>query len=439
MGTSVYILSGNKPARFSKATIDENNRFWSVCEYLNGKFILGIQMGMITYDKELGTFHPFAGYNNFTELDHALVLDISPDRNQKLWICCNRGFYLLDTLAQYGTQSNIASKVNPAIIVTGKGSEMDNDKFLKCKGKKKIITQTLALNLITLAQEKEEFHKLKSLWNTYHCQNKLYVVDGKMHGRYCKNRFCTICSGNRKADIINRYLPVMKSWEKPYFLNLTVKACKAENLKVMLEWMMATFVKILQKYKKRNQRGSDLKIMGIKSLVCEFNPVTQTYNPHFHLIVASKEIAETIMKEWLSILQSRGKGFVVWKAQKSKPVFHLDCALIEIIKYGTKIFTPADVDSKSMNNKGGNIHVAAMANILEAMKGLRIFERFGFNLPKVSKEVTEARVTIDYSGWVYMRRFSDWVNTENELTLTGYIAPVQLVNLLKCKMDLQLE
>ena len=117
----------------------------------------------------------------------------------------------------------------------------------------------------------------------------------------------------------------------------------------------------------------------------------------------------------------------------------MDSALVEIIKYGTKIFTPSDVDNKSMKLKGGNINAAAMYNIIAAMKGLRIFERFGFNLPKTKKEITVASVTDEYSEWKYTRKYSDWHNTENELVLTGYVAPVPLVNLLKYNIDKELE
>jgi len=167
----------------------------------------------------------------------------------------------------------------------------------------------------------------------------------------------------------NRYFPVLESWKEPYFLTLTVKSCKAENLNVMLEWMMQTFDKIYQKLKKRNQRGKGIKIVGIKSLECEFNPIQKTYNPHFHLIVASREVSETLRKEWVTIWKARDKRLVVWSAQKSEAVFDRQGALMEIIKYGTKIFTPSDVDNKSLNLKGGNIYAAAMYNIIAAMRG----------------------------------------------------------------------
>ena len=343
------------------------------------------------------------------------------------------------TLAETGTEIYQNSIAKPATIVTGKGSEVGNDKLMKGKAKKKIVSATLALNLLSIADKKEDHDRKQSFWNTYYCQSKLTLVDGKTYGNYCKNRFCPICSSIRKADIINRYLPTLQGWKEPYFLTLTVKDYKAEHLKVMIEWIMTTFENIYQKLKKRNQRGKGIKIMGIKSLECEFNPVAQTYHPHLHLIVASKEISETIRNEWIKIWKRRNEKLVYHGAQKSKPVFKMEGALIEVIKYGTKIFTPSDVDNKSINQKGGNIYAAAMYNIIDAMKGHRIFERFGFNLPKIEKHVPGSKVAAEYSEWKYTRKYSDWHNTENEQQLTGYIAPVPLVNLLKYNIDLQLE
>ncbi len=37
------------------------------------------------------------------------------------------------------------------------------------------------------------------------------------------------------------------------------------------------------------------------------------------------------------------------------------------------------------------------------------------------------------------RQYSDWHNTENELTLTGYCPPAGLVNLLENNIDREME
>jgi plasmid rolling circle replication initiator protein Rep len=103
----------------------------------------------------------------------------------------------------------------------------------------------------------------------------------------------------------------MKDWEEPYFITLTVKACKAHQLKKYINSLLKTFQKIVEKHRKRYQRGKGLKLVGVKSLESNFNPKTHTYNPHFHIITKQKWMAEVIKNEWIA--RSK-KGYAVhWK------------------------------------------------------------------------------------------------------------------------------
>ena len=115
-------------------------------------------------------------------------------------------------------------------------------------------------------------------------------------------------------------------------------------------------------------------------------------------------------------------------------------ALIETIKYGSKIFTEPDVNKKANSSNNGKIHAAAVYNIFDAMEGLRLFDRFGFDLPKgTAKERKGARVVTKYGEWLFVPQYFDWLNTENELTLTGYVPKTDLVNLLEYNIDLESE
>lgn len=87
-----------------------------------------------------------------------------------------------------------------------------------------MITNKMALSLIDVAKENKDFDRLKGYWNTYHCQSKIYTANGKLFGRYCKNRSCLLCCSIRKADIMNRYLPIIKTWEDPHFVTITAKS-----------------------------------------------------------------------------------------------------------------------------------------------------------------------------------------------------------------------
>lgn len=299
---------------------------------------------------------------------------------------------------------------------------------MKGRAKRKVISQKLALSLNDVAIKKGNPERTKAFWNTYHCLNRVITIDGRYYGKYCKNRFCPVCSSIRKADIINRYLPTIQTWAEPFFVTLTIKVCKADKLKGRLKGMIRAMQQIIAKYRKRNQRGKGIKLMGIKSLECNFNSILQTYNPHFHLIVPDKITANTLMTEWLrkwTVHHASGS------AQDKRPITDLQKCLIEVIKYGSKIFTEPDIYKKVKGISNRDIYVAALYNILESMKGLRIFERFGFDLPPGSRvNPVGARVAEKYDEWIFVPQFHDWLNTENELTLMGYNPPQELLNLL---------
>lgn len=324
-----------------------------------------------------------------------------------------------------------------AIIITGKGSELGNCKVLNGRAKRKMITQKMALSLIDVTNAGNNPVQKKSYWNTYYCQNKIYTANGRLYGKYCKNRYCTLCSSIRKAEIINRYLPVIKQWEQPHFVTLTVKAIKAERLRIVIEKILEGFQIIKNKYRKRNERGKGTKLIGIKSLECNFNPKTKTYNPHLHLIVANKEMAEILKTEWLSLWE---ENWTYKGAQKIRQVEDTERDLIEIVKYGSKIFTEPDVRRKAETKGQSKIYAAALNTIFIAMKGVRIFERFGFDLPKQPViELSKSKIVVDYYSWEFSSQYFDWLNTENELILSGYTPDANVAYLLKNAIDTELQ
>ena len=193
--------------------------------------------------------------------------------------------------------------------------------------------------------------------------------------------------------------------------------------------MMKTFQKIVEKHRKRSQRGAGSKLIGIKSLESNFNPKTKTYNPHFHIITKEKWMAEVIKKEW--IVRSK-KGYAAHWCQKIIPITNLETGLIEIIKYGSKIFTEPDLKKKTRQNATAHIYLKALDTILTSMKGKRIFDRFGFNAPKGAKpKFTPAKLLSLYKEWEYSIENSDWINTTTGELLTEYKIPYHLQAILE--------
>lgn len=335
------------------------------------------------------------------------------------------------TLGQNGTNKTGQNH----ICITGNGSDLSNTKALQGRAKRKTITQKMMLSLMDVAKEKGEQEKQNAYWNTYYCQSRIITAEGKLYGNYCKNRFCTLCCSIRKAEIINKYLPTIKEWEEPYFVTLTVKACKADKLKLYMSKVLQGFSIIREKHKKRYQRGNGIKLVGVKSLECNFNPLKKTYNPHLHLIVANKEIGELIIKEWLSIWTNKKTNInshTNRKAQDIRKVFDVETNLIEIIKYGSKIFTEPDNYKKGKENTNCQIYISALDNILTAMKGKRIFERFGFNIEKQPKTATkELKILTNYEEWDFNANKANWENVTNQKQLTDYKLPSNLSAILE--------
>ncbi len=342
---------------------------------------------------------------------------------------------LLDTLAQRRT--GVESPLhNIPIVVSGLGSDLHNTGALFGRAKRKKITQAMVLSLIDVATKKNKPDRVRTYWNTYHCQSRIITANDRLHGKYCKNRFCTLCSSIRKANLINKYYPYIQTWEDSHFLTLTVKAIPAKELPRYCKGMLKLFAKIIDKHRKRGKRGKGIALEGIRSLECNFNPKARTYNPHFHVLVRSRQMAEAIKQEWLIRFP---KVHARPYAQHIRKVEDMTKDLIETIKYGSKIFTEPDLRRKEAKGESRYVYVSALDNILTAMAGRRIFDRFGFNLPPKESKSPNERHLIEYNIWSYEPRTSDWVNLETGETLTGFLPSKELSILLKTQIDKDLQ
>ncbi len=337
----------------------------------------------------------------------------------------------LDTLGQLGT---IRKRKNP-IELMGTGADASDLEILIRKAKKKLVTNKVVLPLIDYARSKGNEEMMRSLWNTYHCQERLILSENKMHGVYCKNRICTVCNGNRKAEMINKYLPIVETWPDPHFITLTAKSCFANKLYDRMRNTKRAFKIIAYRIKKRNQRGKGPKLVAIKSLECNFNPFKRTYNPHFHILVPSIEVAEIVLQEWLNTWTGKYSQRI---AQKIRKVEDRERDLIEVVKYGSKILTEPNPNSKIKRKKiTRRVYIAALYNILRAMSGLRLTDTYGFDLPK-SKTKTRSVTVFEYDELSYETELMDWVNEETGETLSNYKPDSELLHILTNNIDTEL-
>jgi hypothetical protein len=319
--------------------------------------------------------------------------------------------------------------------VQGEGSPLNNQKAVKRRAKTKAITQAMNLALIDVAKEKGDKCMEKAYRNAWYCQNVITTATNRMYAPLCKNRSCTFCAGVRKGALINSYMPVINTWKQVYFLTLTSPSVLAAEIKSTFKKMHLVFRTINAKLRKRNQRGTGNIVMGIRTLECNFNPTARTYNPHFHLLVNGEEAAKLLREEWMAAWQPT---YLSPDAQDIKRVRSTERDLVELIKYGAKIFTePGKTKGEKKKRRSeGVIYARALHNIYSAMKGERLIERFGFNRPKAAVKPSTKLTSVEKTdSWHYDGRYHDWLHPEHESTLTGYVTTFDEDVFLEDKID----
>lgn len=325
-------------------------------------------------------------------------------------------------------------------IITGTGTPIANNPALKKRASRKVITNHLVLAMIDVAKSNGDIDMIPRYWNTYHCQTKLTIKDGRYYCNWCKNRWCATCCGIRKAMIINAYYPIIFQWEEPHLLTITLKSVKAKDLDARINQMTKAFHRIKDRCNKRYLRGKGMKLVGIKSLECNFNATKRTYNPHYHLIVPNRVIGLYIKQEWKKEL-NKNEFNVGAKGQHIREVKRTEKDLVEVIKYGAKILSDPDPEHKRKRKKGDmtglQIYAGALHTIYKAFDKHHLFSRFGFTL----KDNTEKDITIrevsDFEKWEYNSKQMDWVNKDTGKLLTEYEIDHKLENLLKTCINLE--
>lgn len=315
--------------------------------------------------------------------------------------------YILDTLAQLG--KNTLNRVENDGEIEGfdvaAATTKDDKKSLLKRARRKYMTGAYLGALIDASKNNEKSTLHKSYWNSYHCARLLTLrSDGLLSGRYCKNRWCLVCNSIRTAQYINRYQPVLETWEDKHFVTLTIPNVAAEQLPVAMEEIYLVFAKIKDRLKKRFRHGQSPKFVGLRKLECTYNPDRNDYHPHFHFIVKEGKTAGQLKKLWV---QEWNKGFLaaVWgeasdAAQDMRKAN--DKSTLELFKYFTKVIQKPNKDGKRL------IYADAMDVIFNAVRGRRVFQPFGFKAPKADPENEEVTTDDVFAIMEYTWEGSDW-------------------------------
>ena len=316
----------------------------------------------------------------------------------------------LDTLAQLVTQPPEPPE-NGEDFKLNKGTRADDKQTLQKRARRKYMSTSLSLRLVDAQKQNPESVLKKSYWNTYHCCKQLAVMEsGKVVSSYCKNRWCLVCNSIRTAQLILKYKPILSEWEDKVLVTLTRgPRCRGSELKTVIEEMQFIFNQIRKRFNQRYKRGTSEKFVGLRKLECTYDPIKNTYHPHYHLILESPVIAREFVKLWLDKNPKANR-----KAQNITVAD--DNSVIEVFKYFTKVV------SKTKDGERA-IYADAMDVIFNVVRGKRTFQNFGFKVGAVDfskEEIAEVvDVLLGLADWD--QEVADWVVKDTGELLSGYI------------------
>lgn len=272
--------------------------------------------------------------------------------------------------------------------------EIDKDQLnYQKRARAKAFTNSYLFDLIDLKSP-----LVKSYWNTYHCSRTILQEGKNLTSKYCNNRWCLTCNRIRTAKMINGYSPSIERFEDPQFVTLTIPNVEAKELRIAIEDMNSALMRIRKNLKKTYK----VNLMALRKYESTYNLRTNTFHPHFHLIVEGKNNADLLIDLWLNQFKSADR-----KAQDVREAS--DTSLVELCKYFTKIIA-----------KDNDYNPRALDIMFRAVKGKRTFQPIGIK-KDVSEDIDEIQSQeIDFKPpsddiWVYETDAHDWVTADGEL------------------------
>lgn len=251
--------------------------------------------------------------------------------------------------------------------------------------------------------------------DTLMCSSVMVQNGDQITSRYCNHRWCRICNRIRTAKLMKGYKSALNSMQDPYFVTLTIRNVKIENLRSSIKDMIHTIRKIQDLRRKKK-----LPLMKcIRKIECTYNPDSNEYHPHFHLIIDKENIARELINNWVDRYPEQAEIY----GQDIRKAFDP----IELFKYFAKLTAKSKNDTKIY--KGGKLireewhYPESLDFIFRAIEGIRIIQPMG-GIKYVKDDIDNLEVqTIEEIApastiWIFHR--NDWVDSSTGELLTGY-------------------
>ena len=290
----------------------------------------------------------------------------------------------------------------------------NGEKLFSARQKSKAISQSMNGKMCYL---NSEIHK--DYQAAYYCNTHLFQYGKKVTAKYCRKRNCLICARVKAAQLMRAYAEPLLQLPDLHLVTLTKPNVKAHELSAELGAMYSTFRAIKEKLRKRK-----IRILGFRKLEITYNHRTDEFNPHYHILVSGKELANLIRFEWLQSNEGANyQGQDVRKVYnkkgnyKSGEVEQLPDkgALLEVFKYVTKTVVK------------DNFNPYAMDEMYRAIKGVRTIQPMGIKKVHATElqeyqatEITHRSERVDVWKWCNKRK--DWYTVEGERFNTTFIS-----------------
>jgi hypothetical protein len=272
----------------------------------------------------------------------------------------------------------------------------------------------LAVTLAELRTPLEQAYR-----NTVYCSANLQQEGGTLVTRYCGNRWCLCCNRIRTGRAMNRYLPVVDTWERSQLVTLTIRNVRADLLPVAIRGMIKQF----QAIKLAMRRTDKVKLVALRKLECTYNSQRDDYHPHFHIVTKDRAMAQLLRDRWLDAYGEVADA----KGQDVRP-----CdghSLREVFKYFTKLMAKQRHKSDSQG-KSAPVDPRALNVIFTAMRSLRVYQPVGFkgvaDVPDENAEIAPDQATPALTRptetilWEWSQALTDWIDQRTGECLTGY-------------------
>lgn len=160
-------------------------------------------------------------------------------------------------------------------------------------------------------------------------------ADGTITSRYCNSRWCVVCARIRCGHHVRNQLPVIRSWEDPQLVTLTIPNIPWGGGSKAASRLRQTYEEMLDRFnnaKRSCNRTRGLDFRALRNFEVVWNGEREELNTHFHVVVPDQEIAEALIEEWLKRCPQ-----AVRDAQDVRPLGSEEEDLLEVCKYVTKI------------------------------------------------------------------------------------------------------